>query len=106
MGSLRRWRPAVYVIPSGARTATSPGLSVRPSNNSSVLEILNMLHYARFADATLVGDEIHVTGPRGQRLSVSEYGDGYAVRAAGDAQVTRVCDDPSEVIDEIRGWGD
>jgi hypothetical protein len=72
-----------------------------------MLEILNMLHFARFADATLVGDEIHVTGPRRHRLIVSEYGDRYAVRAASDdPSASRVCEDPIDVIDEVKGWGD
>jgi hypothetical protein len=72
-----------------------------------MLEILNMLHFARFADARLVGDEIHVTGPRRHRLIVSEHGDGYAVRAASDDRAAaRVCDGPMDVIDEVKGWGD
>jgi hypothetical protein len=71
-----------------------------------MLAILNMLHFARFTDAELVGDEIHVTGPHGQRLIVSEYGDGYRVRAASGDQAARVCDDSRDVIDEIKGWGD
>lgn len=73
----------------------------------AMLEILNMLHFARFVDARLVGDEIHVTGPRRHRLIVSEHGDGYAVRAASDDRsAARLCDGPMEVIDEVKGWGD
>jgi hypothetical protein len=89
------------------RTSSFPGISVRPSNTAAMLEILNMLHFARFKDAALVGDEIHVTGPRKRRLIVTEYGDAYAVRAAtDDRSAARVCEDPIDVIDEIKGWGD
>jgi hypothetical protein len=66
-------------------------------------EIVSMLQVAGFADAALLGAEVHVTA-FGARLVVSEYGDGYAVHSISNEQVTRVCDDSREVVVEIKRW--
>ena len=67
-------------------------------------QIVNRLHVAGFVDATMRGTEVHVTGPCGDRLFVSEYGDWYVVRAASGNEVARVCRGAGEVVAQVRNW--
>lgn len=66
-------------------------------------ELLRRLHFERFMSARLVGTEIHLTA-HGTALIVRQDGTGFAVSAASDDQVTRVCADADAVIAEIRNW--
>jgi hypothetical protein len=67
-------------------------------------EIVNRLQLAGFVDATMRGTEVHVTGPSGDRLFVSEYGDWYVVRAASADEVACVCRGAGEVVTQVRNW--
>jgi hypothetical protein len=82
-----------------------PGLDVAlvSADNAGVHQVLLKLQFLGFA-AGKVGAEIHV--PLGDvLLIVSEHRERFAVRAASDDQVTRICLDATDVLEEILNWG-
>ena len=64
-------------------------------------QIFLKLQFLGFAPR-MVAAEIHVPLSRDVLLIVSEHGEHFAVRAASDGQVPRICLDATEVLVEIR----
>jgi hypothetical protein len=67
-------------------------------------QIFLKLQFLRFAPRR-VSAEIHVPLGRDVLLIVSEHGEHFAVRAASDGQVPRICLDATDVLVEILNWG-
>ncbi len=67
-------------------------------------DVLERLWIEGFADATMMGSEIHVTQGR-VPLIISLDGDEFTVAQADSNAIAVICYDANEVVGAVKNWG-